>query len=192
MEVIAHIFSELYCNDPIRKIDQNNMEYPFNLDDQIINGGRFFDMIRHYMCLYNSIKSSKIFPEGGKAQEVIDIINDYEGMSRTGDKYIRSMFDTLVLYYIDRFGMEEFNKVIPKFFIWAYKLRLLNSAVQLISTDNYAKEDDSMLRHVYEAKTPYDIINLSTESLDNNDIRCTKCDKIIDMFIRLKKIYNYE
>ena len=192
MEVIAHIFSELYCNDPIRKIDQNNMEYPFNLDDQIINGSRFFDMIRHYMCLYNSIKSSKIFPEGGKAQEVIDIINDYEGMSRTGDKYIRSMFDTLVLYYIDRFGMEEFNKVIPKFFIWAYKLRLLNSAVQLISTDNYAKEDDSMLRHVYEAKTPYDIINLSTESLDNNDIRCTKCDKIIDMFIRLKKIYNYE
>ena len=103
MEVIAHIFSELYCNDPIRKIDQNNMEYPFNLDDQIINGSRFFDMIRHYMCLYNSIKSSKIFPEGGKAQEVIDIINDYEGMSRTGDKYIRSMFDTLVLYYIDRF-----------------------------------------------------------------------------------------
>lgn len=49
-----------------------------------------------------------------------------------------------------------------------------------------------MLRHVYEAKTPYDIINLSTESLDNNDIRCTKCDKNIDMFIRLKKIYNYE
>ena len=68
----------------------------------------------------------------------------------------------------------------------------LAMGIELISTDNYAKEDDSMLRHVYEAKTPYDIINLSTESLDNNDIRCTKCDKIIDMFIRLKKIYNYE
>ena len=89
------------------------------------------------------------------------------------------------------FSLSQF-KVIPKFFIWAYKLRLLNSAVQLISTDNYAKEDDSMLRHVFEAKTPYDIINLSIESLNNNDIRCTKCDKIIDMFILLKKIYNYE
>lgn len=192
MEVIAHIFSELYSNDPFRKIDQNKMEYPFNLDDQIINGSRFFDMICHYTCLYNDIKSSRIFPEEGKAKEIIDIINKYEGMSRTGDKYIRSMFDTLVLYYIDRFGKEELDKVIPKFFIWAYKLRLLNVAVQLIATDNYAKEDDSMLRHVFEAKTPYDIINLTIENIDYKYIKCTKCNEIIDIFKRLKKIYNYE
>ena len=192
MEVIAHIFSELYCNDPIRKIDHNKMEYPFNLDDKIINGSRFFDMIRHYMFLYNNIKNSEFFSKGGIAKEVIDIINNYEGMSRTGDKYIRSMFDTLVLYYIDRFGMEELDKVIPKFFIWAYKLRLLNVAVQLVSTDNYAKEDDSMLRHVFEAKKPYDIINLTIENIDIKEIKCSKCDKIIDIFKQLNKIYNYE
>ena len=190
MEVIAHIFSELYINDPIRKIDQNRMEYPFNLDDQIVNGSRFFDMVRHYSALYNSIKTSKLFPLGGKASEIISCINNYDGMWRPGDQYIRSMFDTLVLYYIDRFGNEELDKVIPKFFIWAFSLRLSNIAIQRASIDNYAKQEDSMLRYIHDAKTPYDIINLNLESIDENDVKSTKCEKIINMFKQLKKIYN--
>ena len=190
MEIIAHIFSQMYCNDPIRQIDKNRMEYPFNLNDQIINGSRFFDMLRHYLVLYNDIKSSSIYPQGGKAAEITDCINNYKGIWRTGDQYIRSMFDSLVLYYIDRFGKEELDKVIPKFFVWSYTLRLLSPAVQLASIDNYAKGEDSMLRYVRDAKTPYDIINLSQEGINENDIACTKCERIIEMFKQLKKIYN--
>lgn len=192
MEIVAHIFSESYYNDPIRKIDQNKMEFPFNLDDQIINGSRFFDMTRHYISLYDDIKNIQTFPKGGKAEEIMNVINDYNGMTRTGDQYIRCMFDTLLLYYTDRFGLEELDKVVPKFFVWAYKLRLTNSTVQLASTDNYAINKDSMFHYVCEAKTPYDIINQSTDNIDMKNVKCTKCEKIIDMFKTLKKIYNYD
>lgn len=189
-EVIAHIFSEIYANNPIRKIDQNKIEYPYNLDGQIINGSRFFDMAHHYLSLYNSIKTSEVFPENGKASEIMNCINNYEGMKRTGDQYVRSMFNVLVLYYIDRFGKVELDKVIPKFFVWAYSLRLLNIAVQRASIDNYAKREDSMLRYVHNAKTPYDIINLNLKCIDEKDVSSTKCERISEMFKKLKKIYS--
>ena len=190
MEVIAHIFANLYNNDPTRYVDQRKLEYPFNLDDQIINGSRFFDMVRHYMALYKKVQDADTYPEVGHAAEIFRLVNNYDGMWRTGDQYVKSMFFTLVLYYLDRFGDEELDKVIPKFFVWAYTLRLASPAVQLASTDNYATEWDSMLRKVHDAKTPYDIINLSQEGLSKNDIRCTKCGEIIEMFRKLNKIYD--
>ena len=168
MEVIAHIFSSMYNQDPIRAIDRNHIEYPFNLDDQIINGGRFFDMIRHYINLYEHIRLyRKSLPDGSRAKDILNLITSYNGSGRTGDGYIRDMFYTLLLYYVDRFGEEELDKVIPQFFIWAYKLRLQLSAVQLASIDNYATAWDSMFRYVYDAKTPYDIININIEGVQS-------------------------
>lgn len=189
MEIIAHIFSEIYSNDSMRIIDQNKMEYPFNLDDQIINGSRFFDMIRHYMDLFQTIQKKETYKEGGNTYEILECIGDYEGSRRTGDQYIKSMFFTLLLYYVDRFGMEEMDKVVPKFFIWAYKLRLESPAVQLASVDNYSKDFDSMLRYVHDAQTPYDIININQDGVYKNSISCTKCEKIIELFEKYNKIY---
>lgn len=190
MEVIAHIFSDNYSHDPIRYIDQNQMEYPYNLDDQIINGSRFFDMIRHYMTLYKDVRQlgNNINVES-KTSAIINCINDYEGMGRTGDQYVRSMFDTIVLYYIDRFGKEELDKVIPKFFIWAYTLRLKSPAVQLASVDKYASDTESMFRFVHDSKTPYDIINLSQDGFYQKEVVCTRCREIEKLFVSLKKIY---
>ena len=190
MEVIVHIFTELYSKDSLRFIGQKKIEYPYNLDDQIVNGSRFFDMIRHYMSLYREVRDIKSSTGDGMAAKILACINAYEGMSRSGDKYIRSMFDTLLLYYMDRFGNEELDKVIPKFFIWAYSLRLQNHAIQLASIDKYAIQNDSMLRYVHNAKTPYDIINLSQDGLEEGKIVSTKCEKIKGIFVELKKVYS--
>ena len=188
MEVIAHIFTSLYNQDPIRAIDRNHIEYPFNLDDQIINGGRFFDMIRHYMNLYEHIRNYRqSLPDGSRAKEILNLITSYNGSSRTGDGYIRDMFYTLLLYYVDRFGEEELDKIIPQFFIWAYKLRLQLSAVQLASIDNYATAWDSMFRHVYDAKTPYDIININIEGVQLK--QCSGCEQIKNLFKEYNKYY---
>lgn len=188
VEVIAHIFSIMYNQDPIRMIDKNHIEYPFNLDGQIVNGGRFFDMIRHYMNLYEHIRQyRKTLPDGSRAKEILNLIISYRGSERTGDRYIRDMFYTLLLYYVDRFGEEEFDKVIPQFFIWAYKLRLQLSAVQLASVDNYATAWDSMFRCVYDAKTPYDIININIEGVQSK--RCSGCEKVKDLFKQYNKYY---
>lgn len=188
MEVIAHIFCNVYNQDPIRLIDRNHIEYPFNLDDQIINGRRFFDMIRHYMNLYEHIRQYReTLPSGSRAKEILNLITSYNGSGRTGDGYIRDMFYTLLLYYVDRFGEEELDKVIPQFFIWAYKLRLQLSAVQLASVDNYASGWDSMFRHVYDAKTPYDIINVNIEGVQSK--QCSGCELVKEMFKEYNKYY---
>ena len=192
MEVIAHIFADQYNNDPIRQVDQHKIEYPYNLDDQIINGSRFFDMVRHYMALYAIVKDEGSYQAGGFASEIFRLIHNYEGRNRTGDQYVKSMFFTLILYYLDRFGMEELDKVVPKFFFWAYSLRLTMPTVQLATIDNYASDKESMLRKVHDAKTPYDIINLSQDGLSIADIRSSKCEAIKDMFCRLKMIYNVQ
>ena len=188
MEVIAHIFSTMYNNDPTRIIDGKHIEYPFNLDDQIINGSRFFDMIHHYMDLYSRIRGfKKSLPENGRAQKVLKLISSYDGSWRIGDGYIRDMFYTLLFYYVDKFGEEELEKVIPQFFIWAYKLRLQLTAVQLASVDNYASEWGSMFRIVYDAKTPYDIINVNVEGVQSK--QCSACERIKEMFKEYNKYY---
>lgn len=192
MEVIAHIFSSLYNNDPTRIIDGNHIEYPFNLDDQIINGSRFFDMISHYTKLYQRITSADFVNSlnpNGNAKTIFGIINDYPGKDRIGDNYIRDMFDTLLLYYIDRFGEEELDKIIPQFFVWAYRKRLESHAIQLATVDNYACEIDSMFKHINNAQTPYDIINIHIEGVRKEVCACTKCDEIIELFKKYNKYY---
>lgn len=188
MEVIAHIFSCMYNQDSIRMIDRNYIEYPFNLDDQIINGGRFFDMIRHYMNLYERIRQyRKLLPDGSRAKENLNLIASYNGSGRTGDGYIRDLFYTVLLYYVDRFGEEELDKVVPQFFIWSYKLRLQLSTVQLASVDNYATASDSMFRHVYDSKSPYDIINVNIEGVQSK--QCSGCEQIKNLFKEYNKYY---
>lgn len=187
MEVIAHIFSSTYNQDPVRMIDRNHIEYPFNLDDQIINGGRFFDMIRHYMNLYERIRQYRRTLSKGRAKAILNLVTSYNGSCRTGDGYIRDMFYTLLLYYVDRFGEEELDKVVPQFFIWAYKLRLQLRTVQQASVDNYALGGDSLFRQVSDAKTPYDIINVNMEGVSSK--QCSGCEEVKELFKEYNKYY---
>jgi len=190
LEIIAHVYTTYYMSSPDRIVDSNTMEYPFNLDDQIINGSRFFDMIRYYSDLYKKIKDPNTFKYYPEAKNIIKLITSYNGCERTGDKYVSSMFYTLLLYYVDRFGYEEIDKIVTKFFIWAYSLRLSYQAVQLITMDNYARESstNSMFRIIHDARTPFDIINVNQPCLDR--MVCTKCEEIRDLFIHLKKLQN--
>ena len=191
MEVIAHIFTQIYAHDATRQIDQHVLEYPFNLDDQIVNGKRFFDMIRHYIKLYLTIMDEKNYPEG-QAKDIIHLINNYDERYRTGDQHVRKLFDTVLFYYVDRFGMEELDKVIPKFFIWAYKLRIENRAVHPSTYVKYAIAADSMIRLVHEVQSPQDIINYNIEinSHLGKDHICNHCEKIKEKFENFNKKYD--
>lgn len=190
MEIIAHIFSDMYNNDKSRIIDGQHIEYPFNLDDQIINGSRFFDLIRHYLQLYHRIKSYKDSLTDGKAKEILNLIHNYNGMWRTGDGYIRDMFYTLLIYYVDRFGEEELDKIVPQFFLWAYRLRLLNQAIYLPTVDNYSIGNESMFKTIYDSQSPYEIINLNIDGIHAK--QCSKCEEIVEQFKELNKYYENE
>lgn len=150
-------------------IDKNNMEYPFQLDQICINGSRFFDMIRYYGSLYKKISDCDTYKSLGtyerSAYKVIHFLNTYANRNRRGDIYTRELFDSMLLYYIDRFGFAEIDKVAWKLFKEVYQLRLIHYSVKLATIDNFAI-NGRMFKIIRDAQSPFDIINLPTFQID--------------------------
>jgi hypothetical protein len=168
-QIICHYFVNDYIEDKDRMIDKNNMEYPFQLDQICINGSRFFDMIRYYGSLYKKIRDCDTYKSLGtyerSAYKVIHFLNTYANRNRRGDIYTRELFDSMLLYYIDRFGFAEIDKVAWKLFKEVYQLRLIHYSVKLATIDNFAI-NGRMFKIIRDAQSPFDIINLPTFQID--------------------------
>lgn len=133
---------EIYCHN-FASLSPTIIAFPFQLDQIVLNGSRFFEMIKHYADLYKQIKTSRFFEQyclpddPSSASEIIGFLNKYGNKSRTGDLYVRDYFDCLLLFYVDRFGLsEEINKVVRKIFLFSYLIRLSMHTVQLASVDS--------------------------------------------------------
>lgn len=188
---MAHHFVDHYNSQFERRIDGRNLAFPFHLDQIIINGRRFFEMTAHYqekVALFNvrstsgfqTIENEKL---DGFAERIMKAINTYEGHNRPGDCYVRTIFDCLLIYYIDKFGHVEISRAIEKIFIWAYSLRLKMQVVQLASMDNHVLVNN-LFKLIKDATRPSDFINCSLSLLTGN--RSTKTDAIVRLFQEMK------
>lgn len=170
---IAHFYTEQYNQEYHRKIDGNIFPFPFQLDQTILNGKRFFEMISHYknkIAVYQSNKE-----HCPNLNKIRNILNTYEGRYRIGDGYVRTLFNCAVLYYVDKFGREELDLVIDKIFVWAYSLRLSHKAVQIASMDNHAL-NDNLFKVIREALNPKSIMNYHVPFMEKNE--STKTDTV--------------
>lgn len=188
---IAHHFVDNYNGQYERKIDSRELGFPFHLDQIIINGRRFFELISHYQG-----KVARISAESwnahelvgtdvldGYAKTIMDTLNSYPARTRTGDCYVRAMFDCLLIYYIDKFGHADISRAIEKIFIWAYSLRLKMQVVQLASMDNHVLENN-LFRLIKEATRPADFINCSLAVLSGT--KSTRTGEIEALFKAMK------
>jgi hypothetical protein len=179
---VVNYYTEDYNFSVYRKIHQNKFDYPFQIDQTIINGKRFFEMVAYYDNIIDGIKSINDCP-------TLKTINEYEGHSRTGDEYIRNLFYCGLIHYIDKFGEKELPKAIDKVFIWAYSLRLKLQNVGLDSVDNYAlnyapHSEVQIFEKIREALHPNEILNIKLSALTKN--RSSKTGKIEERFKELK------
>lgn len=169
--------------------DNQRIDYPFQLDQKIINGRRFFEMVEHYDVLVRQIKSledSESISTIGhiqqnesntvsnhyldeQAKKIISKLNSYDNKHRQGDKYVRNLFDNTLIYYIDKFGTQDLSLVIRIIFIWAYKVRLERYAVKLATMDNHALEGDFFER-IKGATLPKDVWINGVDSLKDSDV----------------------
>ncbi|KQN35794.1 hypothetical protein ASE92_06515 [Pedobacter sp. Leaf41] len=163
---------------------KGNADFPFQLDQTIINGRYFFEMITHYKNLYDALES-KLEVVTGVAKDIIIVINNYEGMHRMGDRYVRMLFNCALLNYIDKFGYKDLSKAIEKIFIWAYSIRLTYQSLQLASVDNYVLKEINLFRKIREAIYKEDILNMSIPVIED-DYESKKTKKIKGMFITMK------
>lgn len=193
---MTHHFVDQYNQQYERKVDGLALGFPFQLDQIIINGRRFFEMIEHYQSVvtehnkFTRLNSqSKLIAMDkldGYAECIMKTLNSYKGRNRTGDRYVRMIFDCLLIYYIDKFGFVEISRAIEKIFIWSFSLRLKMQVVQLASMDNHVLEHN-FFKLIRDAIKPGDLINSTLPVLREN--RSTQTDDIETLF---KKMRYYE
>lgn len=187
MYKISHFFVEEYNNNYHRKIDNQKAEYPFQLNQVMINGKRFFEFVNHYWSakeeMYTCLKKDE------KAKEIMKVLDEYPQRMRTGDKYIRNLFDCSLLFYWDKFGNVEIGRVAEKLFVWAYKRRLLQHSVQLASIDNYALEYPNVFNVIHQSLLPKEVLNLPISVINESQVVRKELGAIVGL---IEKLNYYE
>lgn len=185
--MITHHCVDDYNNSIHRHIDAQIMNYPFQLDQKIINGRRFFEMVEYYDTLIEHIKNIEITHTSEnkddhfyatvynqtlneRASRIIHLLDNYNDRWRQGDKYTRNLFDNTLIYYIDKFGTQDLSQVIEIIFIWAYKIRLRQYAVKLATMDNHAV-DSMLFKRIKDAILPKEVWVAGIHPLRSNDIK---------------------
>ncbi|PXX47172.1 DUF262 domain-containing protein [Undibacterium pigrum] len=194
---IAHHFVDDYNSQYHRRIDHQSMRFPFHLDQMVINGRRFFEMATHYQQTIADIVDDEHHEKNNKAlrllntdldavaRRILHTLNTYGSRTRAGDKYIRTLFDNALIFYIDKFGTQELSQAIEKLFVWAYTCRLQMQAVQIATMDNHAL-DNNVFELIKQSVKPSDVLNWPLGTIKKADIKGTKVDEIITLFKELK------
>ncbi|TMU14886.1 DUF262 domain-containing protein [Halomonas sp. ATBC28] len=194
---MTHYGVDDYNEHHHRRMDGSRLAFPFHLDQTIINGRRFFEMIGHYQneivnyqhtfavldTKNDSLSKQKLLDLDGYASSIFETIDDYRARRRTGDVYVRSMFDCLLICYIDKFGMVEVSRAVEKAFIWAYSLRLKMQVLQLASMDNYVLQNNMFLL-IREATQPTDFLSVELPVLQN--IAAKRVEEIETLFQEMR------
>lgn len=144
---------------------EDQYRYPFQIDSEIVNGSLFFDMIRHYYAVREFIYKPETLDAHPRTQQLLSLLEHYDKRNRIGDTYIRSLFDALMVYYVDKFGDGEVDRAAEHLFLYAYKIRLENSRVSVATVDN-AVLNGTMFRAIRDAAHPLDILNEEIESFE--------------------------
>lgn len=182
---IAHYFTDDYNNHLDRKIDNNRREYPFQIDDYIINGKRFFEYVNYYKGIIDSLYNKNLnqIPLEDKAKQILTTLDTYPSRNREGDKHARALFDCAMIFYIDKFKYFEISRIIEKVFIWAYGLRLRFKNLQFATVDNYVVDELNLFKIISDSTTPKNILNINLKNIEV--INGTKIQQLITLFTEL-------
>lgn len=102
----------------------------FQLTQPLIAGKRFFNYTLHYGKLLEKI------------QKQINRFHDQDQIpsKRSGDIYIKQLYECSLLFFADRFGLENLTQsVMQQLYSWSYSLRLTMNAVYPQTINKYAR-----------------------------------------------------
>lgn len=197
---ISHHFVDDYNAQYQRHIDHKRMRFPFHLDQMIINGRRFFEMTSHYQQKIAEIVSDERNSKNNDPKQLIRILdneleprackilytlNSYSSRTRTGDGYIRNLFDCAVIFYLDKFGPHELSQAIEKLFIWAYSCRLKMQVVGIERMNKHALTHN-VFERIKQAVQPSDVLNWPLPTLKKSECNGTKLTEIANLFEEMK------
>ena len=161
---------EHYNSDPIRKWDKQNKPYPFQVNQLIINGKRFFEYIQHYKSLHHTLFEG----ENELLGNFLKKHTRYAGSSRKGDMYIKNLFMCAIMAYYDKFGDKELIQAATICFCWSYYLRLQYQKIGMDSVDGYAREPRGLLRVLDKAIHPQQVLRFQPKRCINTRFQNAK------------------
>lgn len=172
---IADYFINKIACEPLLEV-----AYPFQLDNIIINGKRFFEMIYCYSKLKKELQNL-IRKWNFEIYNILYGDHKYDGSCRVGDGYVRGLFECACIYFIDKFGEDKWlTKVFEKLFLWAFSLRLTSGSIKFVSVDNFARKDDSFFKYIKEALYASDILKVQSPHVTG--IKVGKVEAITQYF----------
>ena len=187
----ANYAVDLYNADPARQWDLSQRSFPFQVNQVMVNGRRFFEYIQHYISLYQ-----RLFKQAHPAlQSVLKELDGYKGSKRDGDGYVRNLFECAVLLYVDKFGEHQLEQVVWLCFIWSYRIRLTQYSVPLISVDNAGsgrgKFNAGLIQVITNALHPKEVLSFVVPPLNSSELKGNsgQVQRLIELF-KQKRYFN--
>jgi uncharacterized protein with ParB-like and HNH nuclease domain len=128
----SNLYIEQFNSNGTNELLASNKLNQFQLTQQLIAGGRFFNYSLHYTVLLEKVQ---------------DKIKNFSTLKRisipqkgTGDTYIKVLYECVLLFFVDRFGFENLSdSILLYLYKWSYSLRIVMSAVYKQTINNYAQ-----------------------------------------------------
>lgn len=125
----SNLFIEQFNANGNSELLSSKVLNQFQLTQPIIAGKRFFNYTLHYRNLLEQV------------QRLIHRVHTNEQIpsKRTGDIYIKQLYECALLFFADRFGIESLSKfVMQQLYTWSYSLRLTMDAIYSQTINKYA------------------------------------------------------
>lgn len=151
----------------------------FQLTQPIIAGKRFFEWTLHYSALLERVKNK--IDRYHKKEEVPG--------RRTGDIYIKQLYEASLLFYADRFGFETIDEsVMHQLYTWCYSLRLRMKAIYPQTINKYAigQHDrinlgKDLFSIMSEMNDPQELKSIFLESVEESDLQSSSYKAIYEL-----------
>ena len=188
--------SPLFATKVVEKLAQQNPMFyhprfvrtNFQTIQTLINGEQFFDYVQYYAESYE-----KLFKEGiGLVDKVTKIngkdlgkgvntfLNNQDYCYRVGDKYLKNLFECIVLFYFDKFGEIYLDEFINKAFLWVYRIRFEYQRITFKTIEDEAHSKNGLFNHIEKSSMPIQVLRYTSVIREDKFSNIDK--KIKDVF----------
>lgn len=172
----ANLYIEHFNSEGMYELTNGEKINQFQLTQPLIAGKRFFLYVLYYFNLYKQV----IKLIDSKIES--DLISTYG----SGNSYVRNLFINVVIFFIDKFNIEELTESRLEFlFKWAYSLRVVMHSVYPETINKYAlgswdsriNSGLNLFTKISEMQNPQELDSIILEKVTEEQLESYKSTK---------------
>lgn len=134
----SHLFVEQFNANGSHELLASRALNQFQLTQPLLAGTRFFHYTLHYRNLLEQVK--KLIHKVHTNEQIPN--------TRAGDIYTKQLYECALLFFADRFGIDNLSKgVMQQLYTWSYSLRLIMDAVYPQTIHKYARGEHERVNY---------------------------------------------